>query len=121
MTLTTVTLPCVLAKTSILPRYGLSLKRTGEFFSSLDANTSGALDRSEGAAPRAKATNSREGDAARAVYLSLLAADGDEPGAGFFGAVLPAIGRCVSLTEITSKPASSSFASVSSTCAVVSF
>src|SRR5881392_2466758 len=101
MTLTTVTEPCVLANTSILPRYGLSLKRTGAFFSSLDANTSGALERSDGAASRANATSSRLGDAARAVYLILLVAEGAAVGSGFFVAALLAVCFWMSLTEIT--------------------
>src|SRR5690349_20101082 len=66
MTLTTVSDPRRLAKTSIWPRYGLSLKRTGAFLSSLDANVTGALERS-GAPPAAKATTSRFGALGRDV------------------------------------------------------
>ena len=109
----------MLANTSILPRKGLSLKRTGAFFSSLDANTSGALDRSDGAAPRANATSSRVGDAARAVYLILLAAD--DVGCALFAVVVLGSCFCVSLAVTTSKPASSSFALVSSISALLCF
>src|SRR6476659_3388423 len=66
MTLTTVNDPRRFAKTSIRPRYGLSLKRTGAFFSSLDAKVTGALERI-GAPPVAKATTSRFGALAREV------------------------------------------------------
>jgi hypothetical protein len=44
----------------------LSLKRTGPFFSSVDANVTGALERS-GAPPAANATTSRLGALAREV------------------------------------------------------
>src|SRR4029078_3762091 len=71
MTLTTVSDPRRLAKTSMRPRYGLSLKRTGEFASSVDAKVTGALECS-GAPAVAKATTSRLGALARAVNRTRL-------------------------------------------------
>src|SRR6267378_3528534 len=74
MTLTTVSAPRVLANTSIFPRNGFSLNRTGALASSLDAKVSGALDVKKGAAPRAKAITSRPGATARDVSRTLLVA-----------------------------------------------
>src|SRR5258708_16645534 len=76
MTLTTVSAPRVLAKTSIFPRKGLSLNRTGALASSLEAKVSGALEVKSGAAPRAKATTSRPGATARDVSRILLVVAG---------------------------------------------
>src|SRR5882762_5360686 len=76
MTLTTVSAPRVLANTSICPRNGFSLNRTGALASSLDAKVSGALDVKSGAAPRAKAITSRPGATARDVSRILLVATG---------------------------------------------
>src|SRR5687768_17791347 len=71
MTFTTVNEPRRLANTSIRPRYGLSLNRTGALFSSVDANVSGALECS-GDRPPAKAITSRFGAIAREVSLTRL-------------------------------------------------
>src|ERR1700704_3697783 len=76
MTLTTVSAPLVFANTSIFPRNGLSLNRTGPLASSLDPKVSGALDVKRGAAPRAKAMTSRPGATARDVSRILLVVAG---------------------------------------------
>src|SRR5437016_190135 len=51
MTLITVSKPRGFAKTSMRPRYGLSLNRTGAFTSSSDANVTGALELNSFPAP----------------------------------------------------------------------
>src|ERR1700687_3374548 len=64
MTLMTVNAPRVFANTSMRPRYGLSLKRTGAFSSS-EPNMTGALELKRRPEPAAKATTSRDGEVGR--------------------------------------------------------
>src|ERR1043166_6409495 len=81
---------------------------------------SGALDRSIDAVPRAKATNSLEGAVGRAVSFTLPGPIADAPDAGrLFARVFVAGVFDVSRTDRISKPASSSFAAVSSASAFV--
>src|SRR6266498_1165516 len=120
MTLTTVNAPRAFAKTSIFPRKGLSLKRTGAPASSLEAKVSGVLEWNSGAVPRAKATSSRVGALGRAVSLSLLVLvvfGVPDAGVGSLAPLEAFVGALrfgAALDKAVSNPASSSLAVTSS-------